>query len=453
MEPREVPQVRQPHGRFGRERMARRQEHARGRAVHQAKRIEPGDRPLGDEHGRDVNVPLPQGQVGVGVAHARHPHLRLGVRAPKRREEVLDDRGVQSKLAVRELEIGCAVLSGPASAGHGAPCRCQRTACFDEEGLARGREPDPARETMEQRHAHFPLEVADLLRERRLRHAQPALSKQIRDLEREVGVTLFHRLPRGIRLTPAGEAFLVEARGTLTAAGRAVTSARGAAKDGASDLQFAHGELGLYTSVIEDLLATFRGAYPKAQVRVSSMSDADTDLALRQGHIDIASVFIAQWPVAGFDALRLVDCATTGVLLPASHPLAAKPSVRLADLRNLTWLHSSPQRWPGFFRIIEDALRDRGLVPLRSRERPKETPSANVQIAAGETWALASEAVAAPYRTTPTAIVYRPFVEPPIPCWIALVWRPNAPRLVQHLVDVARTLGGAMQDPRGTRIA
>ena len=149
----------------------------------------------------------------------------------------------------------------------------------------------------------------------------------------------------------------------------------------------------------------------------------------------------------------LVDCATTGVLLPASHPLAAKPSVRLAELRNLTWLHSSPQRWPGFFRIIEDALRDRGLVPLRSRERPKETPSANVQIAAGETWALASEAIAAPYRTTPTAIVYRRFVEPPIPCWIALVWRPNAPRLVQHLVDVARPLGGAMQDPRGTRIA
>src|SRR5207302_8940798 len=51
--------------------------------------------------------------------------------------------------------------------------------------------------------------------------------------------------------------------------------------------------------------------------------------------------------------------------------------------------------------------------------------SANVQIAAGETWALASEAIAAPYRTTTTAIVYRPFDEPPIPCWIALVWRPN----------------------------
>ena len=305
---------------------------------------------------------------------------------------------------------------------------------------------------MELRHLRYFVAVAEegsfLRAAGRLRVAQPALSKQIRDLEREVGVTLFHRLPRGIRLTPAGEAFLVEARGTLTAAGRAVTSARGAAKDG-SDLEFAHGELAVYTSVIEDLLAAFRDAYPEAQVRVSSMSDADTELALQEGHIDVASVFIAQWPVAGFDAVRLVDCATKGVLLPASHPLAAKPSVRLAELRNLTWLHSSPQRWPGFFRIIQDALRDRGLVPLRSRERPKETPSANVQIAAGETWTLASEAIAAPYRTTPTAIVYRPFDEPPIPCWIALVWRPNAPRLVHHLVDVARALGGAMEDASG----
>src|SRR5205807_7787992 len=103
----------------------------------------------------------------------------------------------------------------------------------------------------------------------------------------------------------------------------------------------------------------------------------------------------------------IVDCTTKGVLLPASHPLARQSSITLADLRNLTWLHSSPQRWPGFFRTIDEALRDRGLVPLRRRERPKETPSANVQIAAGEAWALASEEIGARYRAAPTAIVYR----------------------------------------------
>jgi DNA-binding transcriptional LysR family regulator len=297
---------------------------------------------------------------------------------------------------------------------------------------------------MELRHLRYFVAVAEertfLRAAGRLRVAQPALSKQIRDLEAELGVTLFHRLPRGVRLTRAGEAFLVEARGTLEAAGRAMASARGVAEEAISDLEFAHGEIAVYASIIEDLLATFRDAHPEAQVRVSSMSDADAHQALRDRQIDVASVFIAQWPVEGFDALRLVDCTTKGVLLPASHALAAKPEVQLEQLRALTWLHSAPQRWPGFFRTLEQALRARGLVPLRRRERPKETPSANVQIAAGEAWALASEAIAAPYRAASTAIVYRPFVGPPLPCWLALVWRRDAPSIVQGFLDVARKL-------------
>jgi len=296
---------------------------------------------------------------------------------------------------------------------------------------------------MELRHLRYFVAVAEersfVQAARRLHVAQPALSKQVHNLETELGVTLFQRLPRGVRLTPAGEAFLAHARTTLEAAGRAVTSAREAGKNG-SELTFAHGELAVYTAIIEDLLAAFHDAHPEAQVHVSGKSDADTFQALREGQVDIASVFIAEWPVAGFEALRIVDCTTTGVMLPASHPLATTSSVRLADLRDLTWLHSSPQRWPGFFRTIDAALRDRGLVPSRRRERQKEAPAANVPIASGEAWALASEAIAARYRTEPSAIAYRPFVEPPIPCWIALVWRPKAPRVVRDLVEIARCL-------------
>jgi len=296
---------------------------------------------------------------------------------------------------------------------------------------------------MELRHLRYFVAVAEqgsfVQAARRLRVAQPALSKQIRDLEGELGVTLFERLPRGVQLTRAGEAFLAHARVTLEAAARAVASARDAA-NGGSALEFAHGELAVYTPTIEDLLAAFRDAHPGARVRVSSMSDADAHGALRQQQIDVAAVFVAEWPVAGFDGVRLVDCATKGVLLPASHPLAAKPAVRLAELRDLPWLHSSPQWWPGFFWTLEDALRDRGLVPLRRRERAALAPTANVQIAAEDAWALATEAVAAPYRAAPAAIVYRPFIEPPIPCWIALLWHPKAACRAHDLVEVARTV-------------
>ena len=85
-------------------------------------------------------------------------------------------------------------------------------------------------------------------------------------------------------------------------------------------------------------------------------------------------------------------------------------------------------------------MRDRGLVPLRRRERAALAPTANVQIAAEDAWALATEAVAAPYRAAPAAIVYRPFIEPPIPCWIALLWHPKAACRAHDLVEVARTV-------------
>lgn len=301
---------------------------------------------------------------------------------------------------------------------------------------------------MELRHLRYFVAVAEeggfARAARRLRVAQPALSKQIHDLETELGVALFERLPRGARLTRAGDAFLAEARNTLGGVVRAITSARAAAEDRASTLHFAHGELAAYGSVIERLLAAWREAHSDLQVRVSSLLDGESHTALLERRIDVAAVFVADWPVAGFEAHRLVDCATTGVLLPAGHPLAVAPAVRLGKLHALPWLHSAPQRWPGFFRTWERALRDRGLVPRLRRERPKETPSANVLIAAGEAWTLASDAVAAPYRTGSNGIVYRPFVEAPIPCWLALVWLPRAAAGAQRLVDVARRAGLAV---------
>jgi DNA-binding transcriptional LysR family regulator len=206
--------------------------------------------------------------------------------------------------------------------------------------------------------------------------------------------------------------------------------------------------LAVATTTIERLLAAFRDAHPDVQVRVTSQGDAETPEALRERRVDVGCVFLAEWPVEGFGGHRLIDCPATGVLLPASHPLAAKPSVRLEELEALAWLHSASQRWPGFIRIFEAALRDRGLVPRRRLERPKEAPSANMLIAAGEAWTLAGEVVAAAYRAGSTGIVYRPLAHPPIPCWLALVWLPPASEAVQGLVDVARRQGLAVGDDK-----
>src|SRR2546428_13596873 len=103
---------------------------------------------------------------------------------------------------------------------------------------------------MELRHLRYFVAVAEersfIGAATRLRVAQPALSKQIRDLEVELGTVLLERGPRGVNLTAAGRAFLVEARHTLDVASDAVASARGSAVAWDPPLRFAHGQLATY---------------------------------------------------------------------------------------------------------------------------------------------------------------------------------------------------------------
>src|SRR5277367_4487576 len=88
---------------------------------------------------------------------------------------------------------------------------------------------------MELRHLRYFIAVAEtgslkFAAEKRLHTAQPSLSRQIRDLEREVGVPLFHRSVHGVELTAAGRAFLDHARLSLTQAEAGVEAARRAAQ-------------------------------------------------------------------------------------------------------------------------------------------------------------------------------------------------------------------------------
>ena len=217
---------------------------------------------------------------------------------------------------------------------------------------------------------------------------------------------------------------------------RAVATARRA--DSGSGLKFAHSELYVYTPVVLKLLAAFRQASPETRVRVVRVDDADQHAALREHRIDVAATFVGTWPVPGLEALQLADCAVTGVLLPATHPLAAQPRVRLQDLSDLVWLHPSQHSRPELYRVLRTALESRGLAPTRHRGRRGDI-GANVAIAAGDSWALANPAVAALYADTGEAIVHRPFVDAPIPLWFALVWPSDSPApVVKTLVEVAR---------------
>ena len=295
---------------------------------------------------------------------------------------------------------------------------------------------------MQMRHLRYFVAAAEagsfLKAAGRLHVAQPALSRQIRDLEREVGLSLFERLPRGVRLTPAGDAFLAEARNSLACAARAVATAR---HEGASDklLRVAHGALFHYARTVSDLLAEFRYAYPDRRVTIQRMGENEQRAALNERRIDVAISFIPTATVPGFHTFHLVDAKLGGVLLPASHPAAALQKLSLHDLKDLVWVRVSPRVSPELYEAAKAALWHRGLSPVRQRARPRDSSVAAMYVAAGDAWMLANEDIGRMFTEGNPAIVYRPFSEPPIPCWVALLSLCDAPSPnIERLIDIAQ---------------
>lgn len=297
---------------------------------------------------------------------------------------------------------------------------------------------------MQMRHFRYFIAAAEegsfLKASSRLRVAQPSLSRQIRDLEREVGVALFDRLPRGVRLTPAGDVFLKEARNTLECAARAVAMAR---NEGSADkmLRIAHGTLFLHATTVSRILAAFHESYPESNIVIRRLNETKQRAALRERRIDVAVSFIATPTIEHLSTYLLVDAQIRGVVLPAKHPLAKQQQISLADLRDLTWLRVSRRAAPELYRQMKAALLSRGLPPVRERPRPRDPGVATMHVAAGEGWMLASEEVGQMFTIENSTIVYRPFIEPPVPCWLAFLSLPEpANANVSRLIDVARQI-------------
>ncbi|MER5707715.1 LysR family transcriptional regulator [Streptomyces sp. NPDC002122] len=161
--------------------------------------------------------------------------------------------------------------------------------------------------------------------------SQPALSKQIRALERQLGAPLFDRGRQGVALTPVGTALLPHARAALAAwdEGReAVRRAREAA-DGTLvvGMSTSPGRGGLLPAI----RSRFTEAHPEARLKLRQVAWEDPTAGLADGSCDVAFVWL---PLARADRFRWVVVAAEPrlVALPATHPLAARESLDFAEL-------------------------------------------------------------------------------------------------------------------------
>ena len=222
---------------------------------------------------------------------------------------------------------------------------------------------------MELRHLRYFVAVAEegsltVAAEQRLHTAQPSLSRQIRDLEYEVGVPLLSRSVRGVELTEAGRAFLDHARLALTQADAAIQSARRAAQP--AKPAFALGFLtGQEMDWLARVMAVLKDELPNIDVVVSSNYSPLLAEALSHGRLDLAIMR----PEPGMPDLeyRVIAREPLILALPSDHKLAAKDEIPLEALAGETFIGMSDTA-PSLRRVIEDYIARSG-VDLRPAHR------------------------------------------------------------------------------------
>lgn len=229
----------------------------------------------------------------------------------------------------------------------------------------------------------------------RLHIAQPALTRQLRALESEVGAQLFERHARGIRLTPAGAAFLDHAQRLLTAAEAAVSSARETAARGRAQLlRLSPPDWPNRARPVQRAIELLREATPDVEVEFDMTPWTLHARALLDGTIDVGFGIAMDPSDYGPDIAvhRLADEPAASAVIRTTHPLGTRPSVMLRDLRDVPLLVPARESVPVLHDQMVAAVRAGGYEP-RVVTGPPSFALAAQMIVAGAGWTIATNSV------------------------------------------------------------
>lgn len=175
----------------------------------------------------------------------------------------------------------------------------------------------------------------------RVHVSAPALSNQIRELERTLGVELFNRTTRTVRLTPAGRRLYAQVRPGLDLIAAGVADARGVTATGEVTMTVGFVSA-LAASVMPAAARRFRDAFPRTRIRLEQIGSLAQLERLAAGTLDVGLHWrIGDSPAATPLRYREVGVCPLHVALPAAHPLADCDELRLGELAGEEWLMAS----------------------------------------------------------------------------------------------------------------
>jgi LysR family transcriptional regulator, benzoate and cis,cis-muconate-responsive activator of ben and cat genes len=232
---------------------------------------------------------------------------------------------------------------------------------------------------------------------------QPALSRQVKDLEDELDVPLFVRGKNAVTLTAAGEVFYEEARDLLARADQAIQRVRGEARNEILRVGYAPS---LTTGIMPGALEKFQTATPRVRIELADLSPREMVEQAKEGRLDLLIApggFESDLPAFQWTELRRM---TMVLVMPAMHPLAKLTKITPARLRDLPLVGLGRDNFPEYAPRVRAILKPFGVVP-RFVSLVKDGLSALfVALEANNAAALLADGIEC---VMPRSLVVRPF--------------------------------------------
>jgi DNA-binding transcriptional LysR family regulator len=204
----------------------------------------------------------------------------------------------------------------------------------------------------------------------RLGIQQPPLTRQIRQLEDELGVTLFERLPRGMRPTEAGRVVVEEARDVLARAERIRETAQRAARGEQGRLAVGYTSSAAFHPFVTQQIRAFRESRPGVVLALAEDGTPELVHGLKEDRLDAAFLRSTSIDIAGLSIEPLLEEKMVAAV-PTGHPLAKAGKVALADLADQTFIFYRRPTGPGLYDAIMAACLAAGFSPTVGQEAPR----------------------------------------------------------------------------------
>jgi len=295
---------------------------------------------------------------------------------------------------------------------------------------------------MEIRHLRYFVAVAEDLNFRRaaerLAMAQPPLSQQIHALEEELGVLLFDRARRQVRLTTAGRVFLEDARDILARSERAVGRARRADRGELGQLTVGYTSLFHYP-FFRDALRLYRVRYPGVEVILRDLVTIEQMRRLHTNTLDISFATYASFAITSLELEQLAyECILREpvvAVLPTDHCLAGRVPLPLAALADEPWIWFAHPFDPTTYDYMTRLFEQAGFRPTVAQEVNQAQLFIDL-VAAGMGVSLVPRSAA---RSGGGGVVYLAIAAPTPTVECDIVWRrDNTSPLVQAFLGVVR---------------